>query len=163
VELERARRHAQPLSVLMVDADHFKAINDTHGHAAGDQVLRHLAALLTKALRAGDWVGRLGGEEFLAVLPDASLEHTRSIAERMREAIAAAPCTTPKGVLAITVSIGAASHRADGETSAALLQRADAALYTAKTEGRNRVSVADAAGVGDHPFNNPLSSAAPSA
>ena len=161
-ELERARRHAQPLSVLMVDADHFKAINDTHGHAAGDQVLRHLAALLTKALRAGDWVGRLGGEEFLAVLPDASLEHTRSIAERMREAIAAAPCATPHGVLAITVSIGAATHRGDGETSAALLQRADGALYTAKTEGRNRVAVADAPGPADRPLN-PLQSAAPSA
>jgi diguanylate cyclase (GGDEF)-like protein len=144
-ELQRAQRSGHPVSVLMVDADHFKSINDAHGHAAGDQVLRHLAALLTKALRAGDWVGRLGGEEFLAVLPDASLEHTRSIAERMREAIAAAPHPTPRGALAVTVSIGAASHRGDGESSAALLQRADGALYAAKTQGRNRVCVAEPA------------------
>ncbi|MCW5657299.1 MAG: GGDEF domain-containing protein [Burkholderiaceae bacterium] len=141
-ELQRARRNRHPVSVLMVDADHFKSINDTHGHAAGDQVLRHLAALLTKALRAGDWVGRLGGEEFLAVLPDASLDHTRSIAERMREAVAASPCPTPRGALALTVSIGAASHRGDGESSEALLQRADGALYAAKSQGRNRVCVA---------------------
>jgi len=142
-ELERARRNAQPLSVLMVDADHFKAINDTHGHAAGDQVLRHLAAMLGKALRAGDWVGRLGGEEFLAVLPDASLQHTHAIAERMREAIATAPCHTPKATVPVTVSIGAATHRGDAETSDMLLQRADGALYAAKTQGRNRVAVAD--------------------
>jgi diguanylate cyclase (GGDEF)-like protein len=143
-ELERTRRSAQPLSVLMVDADHFKAINDTHGHAAGDQVLRHLAAMLGSGLRAGDWVGRLGGEEFLAVLPDASLQHTRAIAERMREAIAAAPCHTPKATVPVTVSIGAATHGGDAETPGALLQRADAALYAAKTQGRNRVAVADA-------------------
>lgn len=142
-ELHQARRLARPLSVLMIDADHFKAINDTHGHAVGDQVLRHLAGLLHHSLRAGDWVGRLGGEEFLAVLPDASLEHTHAIAERMREAIAAAPCPTAQGPLAISVSIGIASHRGDGETSSALLQRADAALYAAKTLGRNRVAAAE--------------------
>jgi diguanylate cyclase (GGDEF)-like protein len=142
-ELQQARRLARPLSVLMVDADHFKAINDSHGHAAGDQVLRHLAVLLAKGLRTHDWVGRLGGEEFLAVLPDASLEHTRAIAERMRETIATAPCDTPQGLLAVTVSIGAAAHRGDAEPSAALLQRADAALYEAKTHGRNRVWLAD--------------------
>lgn len=144
-ELQQARRFARPLSVLMIDADHFKSINDAHGHAVGDQVLRHLARLLPMSLRAHDWVGRLGGEEFLAVLPDASPEHTRTIAERMREAIAAAPCHTPQGPLAITVSIGAAAHRGDGEASAALLQRADAALYAAKTQGRNCVRVDGAA------------------
>ena len=141
--LAQSRRDGSPLAMLMVDVDHFKQINDTHGHAFGDEVLRHLARVLAAGLREQDRLGRLGGEEFLAVLPAASLADARRVAERMRAAVAAAPMPGPDGPVAVTVSIGVAGGE---ETSAAaLIARADAALYQAKHAGRNTVAVDDPA------------------
>ena len=138
-----ARQQQEPLSLLMIDADHFKQINDQHGHAFGDEVLRHLARVLGTALRQRDRLGRLGGEEFAAVLPGAAAVQAGQIAERMREAVAATPAPGPEGAGAVgcTVSIGVA-ELGSGETVAQALQRADAALYAAKQGGRNAVALA---------------------
>lgn len=137
--LAHARRKGRPLSVLMIDVDHFKAINDRHGHAAGDTVLRHLAQVLTTVLREGDLLGRLGGEEFLAVLPSSTLADARLVAERMRAVVEGAPPAADEGLLRVTVSIGVAGSTA-GEAVAATIARADAALYRAKQGGRNAVA-----------------------
>lgn len=145
-ELRLARRLGRTLSVLMVDVDHFKHINDTHGHAVGDDVLRHLARTLGATLRARDHLGRLGGEEFLVVLPDTSVGHTERIAERMREAIADTPCPTSAGPIDVTISVGVATAQAPDELPATLVERADEALYRAKRLGRNLVAMADPSG-----------------
>ncbi|MEN9627435.1 MAG: hypothetical protein RJA10_662 [Pseudomonadota bacterium] len=139
--LARSRRDRTPLAMLMVDVDHFKQINDTHGHAIGDEMLRHLARVLAASLREQDTLGRLGGEEFLAVLPSASLADARRVAERMCAAAAASPLPGPHGPVAVTVSIGVAGG--DEVSAAALIARADAALYQAKHAGRNTVAVED--------------------
>ena len=139
--LAQSRRDGSPLAMLMVDVDHFKQINDTHGHAFGDDVLRHLARVLAAGLRDQDRLGRLGGEEFLAVLPAASLADARRVAERMRAAVAAAPMPGPDGPVAVTVSIGVAGG--EKASAAALIARADAAMYQAKHAGRNTVAVDD--------------------
>lgn len=146
VELQLARKLGQTLSVLMVDVDHFKRINDTHGHPVGDEVLRHVARTLGLTLRARDHLGRLGGEEFLAVLPDTSMGHTTGIAERMREAIANTPCPSSVGSIDVTVSVGVATAQTLQEPPATLVERADAALYRAKRQGRNLVSIAEPSG-----------------
>jgi diguanylate cyclase (GGDEF)-like protein len=141
-QLQIAQRLARPLAVMMVDVDHFKRINDTHGHAVGDEVLQHLGRVLAACLRHHDRVGRLGGEEFLVVLPDANAEQAASIAERMRHAVAMGPCRTANGPLSITISVGVACDSGDDATTAtALVARADEALYAAKSAGRNTVSV----------------------
>lgn len=139
--LAQSRRDGSPLAMLMVDVDHFKRINDTHGHAFGDEVLRHLARVLAKGLRDQDRLGRLGGEEFLAVLPSTSLADARRVAERMRAAVAAAPLTGPNGPVVVTVSVGVAGG--EDASAASLIARADAALYRAKHAGRNAVAVDD--------------------
>ena len=143
VAVAAARREAAPLALLMIDIDHFKRINDQHGHAVGDEVLCHVSRVLAAALRERDLVGRLGGEEFVAVLPGASVEQARQVAERMRLAIDGKALIGAAGEMRFTVSIGVASAHV-GETATALLQRADAALYAAKASGRNAV-VVDAA------------------
>ena len=125
------------LSVAMVDVDHFKAINDQHGHAAGDDVLRRLTQVIASVLRPSDAVVRFGGEEFLLVLPEVSLGEAQRIAERARAAVEAIS-SFPSPV---TISIGIAEHR-QGEAPMTLIERADAALYAAKKAGRNRVEVA---------------------
>jgi diguanylate cyclase (GGDEF)-like protein len=140
--LQRARRRGTPLALLMVDADHFKRINDEHGHATGDEVLRALAQRLSGSLRGGDRVGRLGGEEFVVLLPQADADLAQAIAERMRAAVAQAPLPTAAGPLAVTVSIGLAQLGPQAASVGALLAAADAALYQAKSAGRNRVAVA---------------------
>ncbi len=139
-----AQRRQEPLALLMIDVDHFKRINDEYGHAVGDEVLRHLARVLGTALRHGDRLGRLGGEEFAAVLPGAARAQAGGIAERMRVASAAAALAVPSGVVRFTVSIGVAELAA-GEPLSQALQRADAALYAAKQSGRNAVTHAPAA------------------
>lgn len=148
-QLDAQRRHARrldrALAVLVIDVDRFKLVNDGHGHAVGDEVLRHVARVIAGSLRANDRVGRVGGEEFLVVLPEANLEHAHAIAERMRQLVAAARCETAAGVLTLTVSIGAAVMQGSDESAAALIARADAALYAAKAGGRNRVCTADSA------------------
>lgn len=132
-----------PLSVAMVDIDHFKRINDERGHAVGDEALRRLAARLSAVVRGGDAVVRLGGEEFLLVLPATDLERARAIADRLRAIVAAEPVPVGDGEppVRLTISIGVAQLR-PGEGRDALIERADAALYLAKQTGRDRVEVA---------------------
>ena len=137
-ERRRGERFAQPLSIAMVDIDHFKAINDRHGHAAGDQVLVEVARRLQQALRSGDLVARFGGEEFVALLPDATHEQACALGERLRRAVAAAPVPIGRGACAVTVSVGVMTCAGD-DTNDVVLARADARLYAAKTAGRNRV------------------------
>jgi two-component system, cell cycle response regulator len=128
-----ARRHDRPLAVAMIDLDGFKAVNDRHGHETGDRVLVAAAEALQRALRAEDVLGRLGGEEFLAVLPDTGAAPAGRAAERLRAAVADAG-----GPVRVTASVGWAVLRA-GEEPDDLVRRADDALYTAKQEGRDRV------------------------
>jgi len=139
--VERAHRDQVALAVLMIDIDHFKRINDSHGHAVGDQVLRHASRVLAAGLRERDRLGRVGGEEFVAVLPGATLAQARQVAERMRNAIDAARLIGPSGEVRFTVSIGVAGAQM-AESADALLERADAALYAAKNGGRNAVVIA---------------------
>ena len=142
-EVQAARRSKLPLVCLLLDVDHFKRINDTHGHPAGDAVLRYVARLIRAQLRGSDVVARYGGEEFVLLLPATPPPAALETAERIRRVIAAQSMplelTEP---LRITVSIGAAAL-ASGEAPEALVQRADQALYAAKQGGRNRVQVAD--------------------
>ncbi len=133
----------QGFAVLMLDIDHFKQVNDTHGHPLGDAVLCAFASRVQAQLRRGDVCARQGGEEFVVVLPGASLAFALEVAERLRLAVAGAPLVAVPQV-SVTVSIGAASH-AGTEGVAELLARADAAVYRAKTGGRNRVVAAEAA------------------
>ena len=136
-ELARASRQQLPMGVLMADLDFFKQINDTHGHATGDEVLRHVARTLTTLIRPYDAVGRYGGEEFLFVLPGCDSDSTMNLAERLREEIALQKIAYN---LTVTVSIGAtALEWRQPIAASALLRQADAALYKAKRGGRNRV------------------------
>ncbi|MDZ7754777.1 MAG: DUF484 family protein [Gammaproteobacteria bacterium] len=139
-EVSRARRHGMPLSCMFLDVDHFKRINDRHGHAAGDAVLRHLAERITELLRASDVAVRYGGEEFALLLPQTAAAEAAVLAERLRAHLAAQPIEVA-GVdspMEVTVSIGVAELAAD-EDGAGLLDGADRALYRAKAGGRNRV------------------------
>ena len=130
------------LSVLVMDIDHFKQVNDTHGHAAGDEVLKEIAARVSGGLRNTDVLARFGGEEFVAVLPDADGRVALAIGERLRKRVCAEPCQAGGQSLEVAISIGAAAF-GRGDTAQALLDRADAALYQAKAAGRNQVIVAD--------------------
>lgn len=145
-ELERhvqlAHRHAAPLSMVVLDMDHFKSINDTHGHAFGDQVLRELAEQTSRCLRSSDRVFRYGGEEFVLLLPNTDIEGARQLAERIRATLAAHSVTQGDKQVDVTISLGVANLR-DRELGDQLFERADCALYEAKAAGRNRVSVAE--------------------
>jgi len=137
-----ARDHrVKPLSVAMVDLDHFKRVNDEHGHATGDEVLRRVTLLLASVLRGGDAVIRHGGEEFLLILAGADLAQARRVAERARAAVEARVLTVKGVSVRVTVSIGVAERR-DEEPREILVARADAAMFAAKRGGRNRVEVA---------------------
>ena len=136
-ELERSRRNDRSTALLMMDLDHFKAINDTHGHQAGDQVLTNFVIKVNSLLRPADQLGRFGGEEFVLLLPETSLEDALQVAERIR-----AVCAEPAQRAACTVSIGVASTLNERDTVDALLARADAAMYRAKDNGRNRIESA---------------------
>ncbi len=139
-ELERARRERKPLSVLLGDIDHFKKVNDSHGHLFGDEALREIARRLQSKLRAYDGVGRYGGEEFLLVLPTCDLAGAMQRANDLREAIAAAPIVAGGVEKSITMSLGVSVSDCIGVKEVdPLVSRADAALYTAKRNGRNRV------------------------
>lgn len=139
-ELARARRGA-PMCVAMVDADHFKSINDTHGHLVGDVVLVELAARIRRAVREFDVVGRYGGEEFIAVLSNCGQEAAEAVCERIRGFVADEPVATPAGPIRVTVSIGlACCHTGQGELEQ-VVGAADTALYLAKGQGRNRVEI----------------------
>ncbi|WP_083941260.1 GGDEF domain-containing protein [Pseudoduganella violaceinigra] len=141
-ELERARRFRHPLSLLMIDIDHFKRINDSHGHEVGDQAIVQTATLLTANLRAVDSVARFGGEEFVLLLPETPVAVAAYVAERLREQAAQLRVRTELGdEVALTISIGVAAADPYGapDTPSSLLVRSDKALYRAKKEGRNRV------------------------
>jgi diguanylate cyclase (GGDEF)-like protein len=137
-ELDRAERHARPLAVAMLDADHFKKINDTYGHQTGDEVLRTISQRCQSTLRSNDVLGRYGGEEFIVVFPETSLEDAGAVAERLRAAVAEVPIKVGDNALDVTVSIGLAAF-APGYNLDEMFHRADAALYTAKQDGRNLV------------------------
>jgi diguanylate cyclase (GGDEF)-like protein len=131
----------EPIGVIIADLDRFKRVNDTHGHAAGDMVLKEVAYLLRKQLRAFDLAYRLGGEEFLILVPGSDIEHTAELAERLRERIAANPLGEG---LVVTMSLGVgASARSERFDYNAVFAEADAALYRAKRSGRNRVCIAE--------------------
>ncbi len=138
--LALAQRSTRPLSLIAVDVDHFKRVNDTYGHEAGDEVLRRLARTLETRLRGSDVIARLGGEEFVALLPDTDLEGARAIAQTLVTAMAQQQDPV---VGTITVSAGVASMRGADDTGDAILRRGDIALYEAKGQGRNRVCVED--------------------
>jgi diguanylate cyclase (GGDEF)-like protein len=138
---DSARRFAQPLSAIMIDIDRFKLVNDTHGHAIGDQVLRTVAERIKGTLRSIDILGRTGGEEFAVLLPGTTREAASlSLAERIRHAVADEPIHTEAGPVEVTISLGVASAGPGREDLPALLKAADAALYEAKQGGRNRVA-----------------------
>jgi diguanylate cyclase (GGDEF)-like protein len=139
-EITRARRIGRPFSVLILDIDHFKRINDHYGHTVGDQALRILADLCRTGSRNVDLVGRYGGEEFVLLLTETPLDSAGMVAERLRQSIKDSLFQTDAGPLRITVSIGVA-EAADAETLKELIQRADVALYEAKNNGRNCVVV----------------------
>ena len=139
-ELGRAIRYKGDLSVLMVDIDHFKTINDTHGHQVGDRVLRRIGEVFRSVLREIDFVGRLGGEEFAVVLPETAILQAFEVAERLRRTIETTEISLEHGLpQTVSVSIGVSSLH-DPETNIdTLLGRADRALYEAKSQGRNQV------------------------
>lgn len=139
IESGRARRNGLPVSLLALDVDHFKQVNDTHGHQVGDQVLRDLVLNVKKALRPHDILGRIGGEEFMVLLPDTPLEAAATLAERIRKQVEGMVVTHPQGTLNITVSIGVAEFGKDGGAVDQIIKAADDRLYHAKNEGRNRV------------------------
>lgn len=139
-QIALSQRSQQPFSVLFVDLDHFKKINDTHGHAAGDEVLRVVARTLGQSLRGSDLLGRIGGEEFSVFLPDTTLQGALQVAENLRTAVAQCRPDTANTTLDITASIGVASRTPGVQTIQSIQQRADAAMYEAKKAGRNRVS-----------------------
>jgi two-component system, cell cycle response regulator len=148
-EFSRAGREGAPLGLLMADLDHFKRINDTHGHLTGDRVLRQAARRLRAELRPYDGVGRYGGEEFVVVLPGCNGPSTLRLAERLRRGVAGEPVDVEGGPLSITMSVGAAWWGGQGAMdSLALLRVADEALYSAKRAGRNRAVLVEATAAG---------------
>jgi two-component system cell cycle response regulator len=140
--VEQSTATGRPLSILVADIDLFKRINDTHGHAAGDLVLQEFANRFRRNTRGVDLVCRLGGEEFVVVMPNTDIRRASMIGERLRGCIAGEPFRTESGhSLAITASVGVASVESAADTPATLFRRADSALYMAKRAGRNRVVV----------------------
>ena len=147
-ETQRHQRTGSALGLVMADLDYFKKINDTHGHLAGDAVLREVSRRLTASVRSYDFIGRYGGEEFLVILPSCNPVDLSTGAERLRSAIENRQIEIPGGQILATISIGAASAPMANETSTefeALLRAADEALYLAKGKGRNRVEIAPTA------------------
>src|SRR5205085_2283595 len=136
-EFQRCRRIGYSSVVMMLDIDHFKAVNDAHGHPTGDEALRSVAAILRDTLRLHDVAGRYGGEEFGVVLPGIDVQGAAAIAERIRRRIESSVVEPRRGVR-VTVSIGFAALRDDDEDHGAWIARADRALYAAKAAGRNR-------------------------
>lgn len=142
-EISYARQHQRKFCLLMIDADYFKVVNDTHGHESGDVVLQQLAGLLSNSCRSGDYVFRLGGEEFLMLLVDVDSEQACKVAEKIRATIAKEEFRLPRGNTAqMTVSIGVTEYNGHPDPQQ-LLNKADEALYKAKGLGRNRVITAD--------------------
>lgn len=139
-EVGRARRYQRPLALILFDIDHFKQVNDTHGHLVGDRVLRILTDKVTKTTRSTDFVCRYGGEEFIVLMPEAGREEALAMAERLREMVSGITVVAAEGTLSLTISLGVAALRpTDEETLEGLINRADKAMYEAKAAGRNTV------------------------
>ena len=137
-EIPRARRHGRDLSVLLLDIDHFKSINDTHGHLTGDSVLRGLAGIMQRRLRPSDRLGRYGGEEFCVILPETSRQNAAKIGEDLRSLVEAHAFVAEDKNIRVTISVGVGSLE-EGMTMDELYRRADEKLYQAKRSGRNKV------------------------
>lgn len=144
--LRRGGRREARSALLLMDLDHFKRVNDHYGHAAGDEVLRNFARLARQALRQGDLLGRLGGEEFGALLAAEDAAGALRVAERLRRGVQQGPFTTQVGPIPLTVSIGITDLQDNDQAPEGPLKRADSALYAAKRKGRNRVCVFDLLG-----------------
>jgi diguanylate cyclase (GGDEF)-like protein len=143
-ELERYRRHEQPVSLLFIDVDHFKSINDRFGHSGGDDVLRAVGETLHRTVRFIDYVGRYGGEEFLVIAPSTSIADAVILAERLRKSVEG--MSVPFGDNAsasLTISLGIAEYPGSAKSLAELIEAADVAMYHSKREGRNRATVAE--------------------
>ncbi len=141
LEQRRALRTGRPLMLAQLDIDHFKPVNDTHGHSTGDRALQAFASTVRASVRDTDVLARWGGEEFVLMLAETGPEDARELLDRVRQAVEALEITHSAGVLHLTVSAGLAQHRT-GDTIDHTLERADQALYTAKALGRNRVVMA---------------------
>ena len=141
-EVTRSQRYRSSFSIVMIDVDRFKTLNDTHGHPAGDVALQLMASMLRKSFRAGDVVARYGGEEFVVLMPGTNKAQAIERLEAVRHAIEATPCILPAGAIGLTISIGVASFPEDGESEHQLLNCADSRLLAAKAHGRNCI-VAD--------------------
>ncbi|MBF0549800.1 MAG: diguanylate cyclase [Deltaproteobacteria bacterium] len=140
VEFSRAKRYLTHLTLIMADLDYFKQVNDAHGHAVGDQVLREVAGRMQDKLRDSDIIARYGGEEFVALLPETDIESGRTVAEKLRRAICETPIESDAGSLHISISLGVTSYPGAGvESREVMFKKADQALYLAKQAGRNRV------------------------
>jgi two-component system cell cycle response regulator len=141
VELSRARRYGKVLTIAVIDADRFKSLNDTHGHLAGDLALRKIGALLHDTFRQSDTAGRYGGEEFVVILPETDIDAAQQKLESLRELVASTPIVlaTRGEEVQVTISAGLATFPQDGEHAAELFGKADARMFQAKGEGRNRV------------------------
>jgi diguanylate cyclase (GGDEF)-like protein len=146
-ELARAGRYGRECSLVIIDIDHFKQINDRHGHAGGDDALRHFVQITREQLRTQDELGRLGGEEFAVLFPETGLESAMAVTERIRRAVEATPARFGDVRIPMTASFGVARWQSFAESADALMQRADSALYAAKSGGRNRVASAEDAAV----------------
>ena len=143
-ETERARRYGRPLSLIMIDIDNFKAINDSFGHPLGDIVLQKVAHVLKSGVREPDFVARIGGEEFVMLLPETDLKGAAEVAHRVRLEVEKCVVETPKGVIHVTVSVGISSDCCrDDSDFAQIIGNADKALYVAKQNGKNRVEECD--------------------
>ena len=143
----QALRYSRAVSVLMIDSDNLKAVNDAHGHEAGNRLLRQLTRLVHAELRFTDVMARYGGDEFIVLLPETPPKGALEVADRIRDAVAGAPLEMDGKHVSCTVSIGIAGYPADGNTLDAVVARADRAMYQAKQQGRNRVVPFDAATV----------------
>lgn len=139
-EYHRACRYGHPMTLLMIDLDEFKGINDRYGHLYGDEILKSSSAAMCAIMRETDFFARMGGEEFAMLLPETDITAGYQIAERLREAVASVKINSPQGSLGVTVSIGVAEMQSDDSEAEAILNRADRALYLAKDSGRNRVA-----------------------
>jgi diguanylate cyclase (GGDEF)-like protein len=142
LELDRAHRYHEPFSLLFADLDHFKLVNDAHGHAAGDQVLKQVAAIISRELRPQDVIGRYGGDEIVVGLARAHGSTARRVAERLRAAVEAAHLPSSDAFPIVTLSIGAVTSQTGHESIVELIRQADTAMYAAKAAGRNQVWVA---------------------
>lgn len=140
-ECERSARHGHPFSIMMLDADHLKMVNDTYGHESGSNMIKHLSRDIGAHVRSSDIAARFGGDEFVVLLPEADAEHAVIAAERIRKTIAASPLNIREGTVTVTISIGIACFPDHGACVEEIIHRADNAMYWSKKNGRNRTTI----------------------